>query len=128
MLLSRFILSSFTAKHGPAKRAGSTDTGRSRANCDKPCRRGREAIFWHQPASLGAEKAGIDGADARDRTGTGFPPRDFKSLASTNSATSAWPTWVSRDSPRGKQGAGAGSVGYQEDYRKICIDDLELGD
>jgi hypothetical protein len=29
------------------------------------------------------------GADGRDRTDTGLPPRDFKSLASTSSATSA---------------------------------------
>ena len=29
------------------------------------------------------------GAEARNRTGTEFPPRDFKSLASTNSATRA---------------------------------------
>ena len=31
----------------------------------------------------------IIGAEGRTRTGTGLPPRDFKSLASTNSATPA---------------------------------------
>ena len=30
-----------------------------------------------------------DGARGRNRTGTVFPPRDFKSLASTNFATRA---------------------------------------
>ena len=31
----------------------------------------------------------LGSAEGRNRTGTGFPPRDFKSLASTNSATPA---------------------------------------
>lgn len=31
----------------------------------------------------------INGARDRNRTGTGLPPRDFKSLASTNFATRA---------------------------------------
>src|SRR2546422_2061061 len=34
--------------------------------------------------------ASLSGADGGTRTRTGLPPRDFKSLASTGSATSAW--------------------------------------
>ena len=45
----------------------------------------------------------ITGADGRDRTGKEFPPRDFKSLASTNSATSAAALWLSRDRRDGKK-------------------------
>ena len=37
-----------------------------------------------------------DGARGRNRTGTVFPPRDFKSLASTNFATRANFRWASK--------------------------------
>ncbi len=54
------------------------------------------AHFFYQNLSFkklavpGEARSAKTGAEGRTRTGTGKPPKDFKSFASTNSATSAY--------------------------------------
>lgn len=62
--------------------------------------------------------SGEDGAGGRDRTGTGLvSPRDFKSLASANSATPAKQTGEKGSQPRSRI---AFTLGRTERVRLAC--------
>src|SRR2546421_11981191 len=61
-------------------------------------------IFDLSQSAYGMVWSVTPGADGGTRTRTGLPPRDFKSLASTHSATSAcsvlaWPQEAEREKP-----------------------------
>ena len=55
-------------------------------NAINKCEKGKLIYFRKKQEAIITEI----GARGRTRTGTEFPPRDFKSLVSTNSTTRAW--------------------------------------